>query len=507
MKKTFLKAVAAATVVAATVALSSVAVFAAQTTTVWTPDQPQDWVIFEQGSASNTWSDKTTSNTYTATFTDKIFNNGETGAIKGQKNKMSGDASDSLKIFTNGSNAQIKIYATINNSDAKKTSFAKVDGTKHSSDLIHANRAAAEPTLEAYTYTLVDAGEHTITFNNKEIEVYRLELTDEAIEYTNVAIKVVDLSTGSDVSDYSITLNGKAPTLTDGKYKLTVNRVYDIVAEGYDSTTYTVASGDTEKTIYLSPSDSPEYTVKGTDIQSAVNTSSKLDEGGYYGTDSMFYVAKDVKYTDNRLQFTKDATIQFKTKAGAIVNLIEIQASNKTTDATINIVDESGKVVYTTGAINGDKHTLTATIEKAGTYTLKVTEDSANTSANVNTITIKGQLESMAAEDKVDGKTDGNVAVIKGADGTYYAVVIVSEEEAQANSALNVSAGGAASVEIDTVYDSVVIDGTPYTAGDLGGSAGDFVSGIKLDINNSSSATVSAAAIQAIINVDKVAVA
>lgn len=104
------------------------------------------------------------------------------------------------------------------------------------------------------------------------------------------------------------------------------------------------------------------------------------------------------------------------------------------------------------------------------------------------------------------GEEDGKAAIIKGADGTYYAVVIVSKEEAQANSALNVKANDN-STTIDTVYDKVVIDDKPYSAGDLGGSAGDYVSGIKLDINNSSSATVSAAAIQAIINVDKVTVA
>ena len=178
---------------------------------------------------------------------------------------------------------------------------------------------------------------------------------------------------------------------------------------------------------------------------------------------------------------------------------ITVDLDNKTVTAHVTNTNASDKVID----IKDVPYThdvpltkITFTTNSGGSVT--GTDDRA---LLIPSVTIKKE----AAEDNADGATDGAVAVIKGADGTYYAVVIVSEAEARANSALKVNAGGN-SASIETVYSKVAIGDNEYTAEDLGGSTGDYVSGIKLTINNSS-ATVSAAAIQAKINVNKVEVA
>lgn len=178
---------------------------------------------------------------------------------------------------------------------------------------------------------------------------------------------------------------------------------------------------------------------------------------------------------------------------------ITVDLDNKTVTAHVTNTNASDKVID----IKDVPYThdvpltkITFTTNSSGSVT--GTDDRA---LLIPSVTIKKE----AAEDKVDGNANDKAAVIKGADGTYYAVVIVSEADAKTNSAVEVSADEN-KVTIDTVYSKVAIGDNEYTAEDLGGSTGDYVSGIKLTINNSS-ATVSAAAIQAIINVDKVAVA
>ena len=89
-----------------------------------------------------------------------------------------------------------------------------------------------------------------------------------------------------------------------------------------------------------------------------------------------------------------------------------------------------------------------------------------------------------AAPEIVNGVTDGKLAVVN-ANGAYYAVALVSGASAAENASFKVSSD--ATQTFDTVYGSVELGGTTYTAADLGGGEKDYVYGFEVTVNGAPS--------------------
>lgn len=512
MKKTFFKAAAAAAVVAATVALSSVLAFATPT------EDPS--VAVEIGATYNLTTKGSILSKQDAKITQKSTDgrfitdgkidsagvNLKTGDSSGLKLLTPSDADGCKLVITDGGLKDyiISYGLSTENSDGAGT---------YTTDIIPANSVV---TITPNTTSSTKISTIEVKTGKSSTAFYSISGTVKVDGEAKSDVTVV--MTGSE----NVT-NAKVTTGADGKYTFEHVGNIDVVD---------ISIADTEEYFggvlsNLTPESSDitdaDFNLEGKipvkEINEAVEVNlidgltASVDQekipndkviGEYFkvvgNTDSVYVVkrapAEGGAVTGIELGKRGDGSLEFTT----------------TKDFKVTIVCSSNGPSNTSDIKVGDFFTSVSTqdhsdfvIDKltAGTYTISSTGGS-NTGRGVRVYSVK--FEDIAVEDNADGATDGAVAVIKGSDGTYYAVVIVSEAEAQANSALKVNAGGN-SASIETVYNSVVIDDNTYTADKLGGKAGDYVSGIKLTINNSSSAAVNAAAIQAKINVDKVAVA
>ncbi len=465
MKKTFLKAVAAAAVVAATVALSSVAAFAGALPELQDPTKP-----LEMGT---TYDMNKNGGVVASNSGGTIVENGQfsyncTVDGSGLKVKQQSSTDQIAKFLTPAE--QCRIAITISNDKAATLSYGDSNtltcaaNSRTKSDIIPASTIV---TLNGATTSGA-----TIT---------TIEVLPPVDQTKDVTIKVTDFTSGNDLKDV-ITVTGDGEEVQasqDGTYTLSIGTEYTVSADGYSSESFTVTDETTSVELILI---SDEALNNGKELNLSNCKITIKDTSGNTvapilgGADDMFLINAGITYSDPYLRVSKDVgrNIQFTVKSKAKVIFSGIKSSNST-ERTLQLMKDGTPV----GSWKTKNVEIDGIVDvEPGTYTI-TTPDS---SMQFKSVKVCGELEKpelKAICTKAASNT--NVAAVQ-YDGKCYAVAVISKADAETATKAVLNYTADASIDTDTVYTSVKFD-KEYTATDFSESASaeDYVYAVAID--------------------------
>ncbi|GEM_PF-2905953 len=491
------KAIVTAGVMVGALAMSSMCAWAAKVDYVFMPsadantnDIPE-WLSFNKGSSGWTKEQTPSNEDIVGAFYENIF--GTTGAVKGQYKYENGSSDDTFTIKTTGKNASVELYLFRNNK-RNSSSLKSVNGDSSGcGNVISSYSLDTAKAEKPIIYKMGDAGEYTFLFDDKGkgICVYKIVLNDEEkpAETISTIITAKNSITNEPVEGFVIFDNSTTYSPdSGGKYALKANTEYTVSANGYVSQTFTLSSSDTEKEIFLTPTNYETYTLSGSDL----GLTDKAYQVGDVVLKEKFLVGNYVRYNNSKIEVNENSAIKiFPSAPGrlTISGIVDGGDSNRTL-----VVKKDGTPVNFGGTYDNlntsssepaksAPEDLVLVMDANRVYTITAAKgegSSSDSEIGFDSLSVTGQFSTPTTEFKLLAPTSSKPAVVS-FDNKYYALTVVTEE--QANNSSSVSINGKSS---ESIYKEAQFSDpsrtTVLNASLLGGSGNIY--GVELEIIN-----------------------
>lgn len=222
-------------------------------------------------------------------------------------------------------------------------------------------------------------------------------------------------------------------------------------------------------------------TVKASDTNYKVSAAETQSVARALRTDASSKKGIQVEYynptTESNASNFRPALDVQATTAGTLTVYFYVNSTDK--DVAVIETTNNG-LVYVKGEQSSEKKAMNYDVDIKANTLYQI----GGLGGNQDVIGVIFTPSEAAAPEIVNGVTDGKLAVVN-ANDVYYAVALVSATSAASKPSFQVSSD--ATQTFDTVYGSVELGGTTYTAADLGGGEKDYVYGFEVTVNGAPS--------------------
>lgn len=347
-------------------------------------------------------------------------------------------------------------------------------------DTTFSNAITADSTTGKYALkTLTDYIMVKDGYANAEFTVSgdtEVELTPTSFPVTVTATSGFD---GSNIDSFTV-YNGETQlsiNSTTGKYSLSPDTTYTVKADGYDDVTFTVTSDNytSGKAVELMPTGVKTYTLNNTDITSATIVGDTVKNG--------FLICNYTKQgsSGKYIQVNENSGILFKTTGAAKLTFSKVKQGGSEGTRILVVKKADGTVVFSTNTTSTEEP-VNVDIAEAGTYyILGSGTTETKTAVNIGSISVLGTLDTPTPQVEVLAPTSGKAGIAR-VDDKYYALAVVTADEANANSAVKFN-----DTAVEEIYKEAGVSftnsrKTVFDPALLGGSG--YVVGIELDVSD-----------------------
>ena len=354
---------------------------------------------------------------------------------------------------------------------------------------IKATDDSGNPTGDAITategvYSLQTLTTYAIIADNYATKTFTVSSTDTAKEISltpnsfPVTVTAKDSITGNSISGFTVSASGTPLKATSGTtYSLAPNTTYTLSADGYDAVEFTVTSDNytSGKEVTLNATGVQTYTLSNSDIDSTIIVGDQVKD--------KFLICNYTKQGSGGtyIQVNENSGVMFKTTGPAKLTFSKVKQGGSGGTRILVVKKADGTVVSSTDTTS-EETPVNVDITEAGTYYILGNGTTATkTAVNIGSIEVLGTLDTPTPQVEVLAPISGKAGIAK-VDNEYYALAVVTADEADKNSAVKFN-----DTAVEEIYKEAGVSftnnrKTVFDPALLGGSG--YVVGIKLDVSD-----------------------